>query len=178
MDIFKTLIETFFDWPALLFGLMVFILVRHGTALRDLLASRKVDVELGGNKFSLGDAVEALSEQSIDDVRIIQKKLDALEGRIAAVETVGGGAVAAPGDQTRQTPTESAAPADAPDDGEILKRIVRAIGSSRFVWRSVERLALEAGVSEERVHDILARHHLKEVVLGKSKAGRVIARLP
>jgi hypothetical protein len=46
----------------------------------------------------------------------------------------------------------------------------------RFTWRTVERLAIEAGVSEGEAHEILAAHS-NEVVIGKSRDGKLIARL-
>jgi len=51
-----------------------------------------------------------------------------------------------------------------------------AMQNNRFSWRTVERLAIEAGVTEAQAHEILAAHP-GEVVLGKSSNGKIIARL-
>ncbi len=59
----------------------------------------------------------------------------------------------------------------------VFKRMVAAMQDDRFNWRTVERLAIESGVDEAEAHEILAEHP-GEVVLGKSRDGKVIARLP
>jgi len=58
----------------------------------------------------------------------------------------------------------------------IFERMVAAMQSDRFTWRTVDRLAIEAGVSEGEAHEILAAHS-GDVVLGKSHDGKIIARL-
>ena len=58
----------------------------------------------------------------------------------------------------------------------IFKRMAAAMQSDRFGWRTLERLAIDAGVSEGEAHEILAAHS-KEVVLGKSRDGKLLARL-
>jgi DNA-binding response OmpR family regulator len=58
----------------------------------------------------------------------------------------------------------------------IFKRMVATMQDSRFDWRTIERLAVEAGVSEAEAHEILAEHP-DEVVLGESRDGKLIARL-
>jgi hypothetical protein len=57
-----------------------------------------------------------------------------------------------------------------------FKRMVATMQDDRFDWRTVERLAIEAGVSEAEAHEILAEHP-GEIVLGKSRDGKLIARL-
>ena len=58
----------------------------------------------------------------------------------------------------------------------VFKRMVAAMQDDRFNWRTVDRLATEAGVDEGEAHEILAEHP-GEVVLGKSRDGKLIARL-
>jgi DNA-binding winged helix-turn-helix (wHTH) protein len=58
----------------------------------------------------------------------------------------------------------------------VFKRMVAAMQNDRFDWRTVDRLAIEAGVDEAEAHEILAEHP-GEVVLGKSRDGKLIARL-
>jgi class 3 adenylate cyclase len=58
----------------------------------------------------------------------------------------------------------------------IFQRMVAVMSDNRFSWRTVERVALEAGVTEVEAHDILAAH-ARDVTLGKSKDGKLIARL-
>jgi hypothetical protein len=54
--------------------------------------------------------------------------------------------------------------------------MVSAMQDDRFTWRTVERLAIEAGVGEQEAHEILAAH-ANDVVIGKSRDGKLIARL-
>jgi DNA-binding response OmpR family regulator len=58
----------------------------------------------------------------------------------------------------------------------VFKRMVAALQDDRYSWRTIERLAIEAGVEETEAHEILAEHP-DEIVLGKSHEGKLIARL-
>ena len=58
----------------------------------------------------------------------------------------------------------------------LFTRMIAGMQTDRFTWRTVDRLALEAGVSEEEAHEILAAHP-GDVVIGKSRDGKLIARL-
>ena len=58
----------------------------------------------------------------------------------------------------------------------VFNRMVAAMQNDRFNWRTVERLAIESGVNEGEAHEILAEHP-DEVVLGKARDGKLIARL-
>ncbi len=58
----------------------------------------------------------------------------------------------------------------------VFKRMVVAMQSERFGWRTIERLAIESGVEASEAHEILAEHP-GEVVIGKSREGKLIARL-
>ena len=58
----------------------------------------------------------------------------------------------------------------------VYKRMVAVMQDNRFDWRTVERLAIDAGVNEAEAHEILAEHP-GEVMLGKSREGKLIARL-
>jgi DNA-binding response OmpR family regulator len=57
-----------------------------------------------------------------------------------------------------------------------FRRMVAAMQDDRYAWRTIERLAVEAGVDETEAREILAEH-LDQVVLGKSHDGKLIARL-
>jgi hypothetical protein len=57
-----------------------------------------------------------------------------------------------------------------------FKRMVEALQDDRFSWRTIERLAIESGVDEAEAREILGEH-LDEVVLGKSREGKLIAKL-
>ncbi len=76
--------------------------------------------------------------------------------------------------QTSGPPSVDAAQAER--RATVFRRMVAAMQNDRFDWRTVERLAIESGVNEAEAHDILAEHP-GEVVLGKSRDGKLIARL-
>jgi hypothetical protein len=78
-------------------------------------------------------------------------------------------------------PQPSSAPsqpvsAEAERRAAVFRRMVAAMRDNRFDWRTVERLAIESGVSEPEAHEILAEHP-DEVTLGRSRDGKVMARL-
>lgn len=58
----------------------------------------------------------------------------------------------------------------------VFKRMLAAMQDDRFQWRTVDRLAIETGVTEAEAHQILAEHPDK-VVLGEARDGKLIARL-
>jgi two-component system OmpR family response regulator len=76
-------------------------------------------------------------------------------------------------------PSEVTAPTISPAEGRratVFKRMVATMQDDRFDWRTVERLAIESGIDETEAHEILAEHP-GEVMLGKSREGKLIARL-
>jgi DNA-binding response OmpR family regulator len=76
-------------------------------------------------------------------------------------------------------PAEVTQPPGASEEGRratVFKRMVVVMQDDRFDWRTVERLAIDAGVNEAEAHAILAEHP-GEVMLGKSREGKLIARL-
>jgi class 3 adenylate cyclase len=58
----------------------------------------------------------------------------------------------------------------------MFQRMKVLLADNRFNWRTVDRLALQSGVTEAAAHEILAEHP-QEVVLGKTKEGKLIVRL-
>ena len=50
------------------------------------------------------------------------------------------------------------------------------MSDARYRWRSTERLAIIAGISQDEVREIL-REHPDEVVISRGKSGREIAGL-
>ena len=57
-----------------------------------------------------------------------------------------------------------------------FRRMIAVMQDDRFGWRTIERLAIDAGITESEAHEILAAHP-NEVRLGKSREGKLIARL-
>ena len=58
---------------------------------------------------------------------------------------------------------------------DAYERIIDALSDENWVWRSIERLAVIGGITEDEALDILRRD--SNVILGKGKSGRRIARL-
>jgi DNA-binding response OmpR family regulator len=81
----------------------------------------------------------------------------------------------APGARPPATPAQPGA-SEEERRAAVFKRMVASMQDNRFDWRTVERLAIESGVNETEAHEILAEHPA-EVVLGKSRDGKLIARL-
>jgi two-component system OmpR family response regulator len=79
-----------------------------------------------------------------------------------------------PVELTPRTPSQ--VPAEEERRAAVFKRMVAAMRDDRFNWRTVERLAINAGVNEAEAHEILAEHP-GEVVIGKSRDGKLIARM-
>jgi DNA-binding response OmpR family regulator len=76
-------------------------------------------------------------------------------------------------------PAEVTQPPGTSEEGRratVFRRMVAIMQDDRFDWRTVERLAIDAGVNEAEAHEILAEHP-GEVMLGKSREGKLIARL-
>lgn len=193
------LAEKLLDWPVLLFILALILLYRSGSSIDQLFKSRKIEVFVGGNKLSIGDAVEALDEetkQAFDDFRKNREELDLIQSRLETLEVAIGNShevaaaakAAAPNERSAsaeneppvaQQPSEAMprAAAEPNREDKTIKRLRAALADSRFRWRSVERLAIEAGVTEREAHRILSDNP-DQFILGKGKSGRTIARLP
>ncbi|MEM6441417.1 MAG: hypothetical protein AAF763_17180 [Pseudomonadota bacterium] len=73
-------------------------------------------------------------------------------------------------------PMPAPAASAGPTDGQLHDRLVAALNDPRYVWRSLDRLSLEAGASPEQVRHALAENR-SEFTLGRGVSGREIARL-
>lgn len=164
-EIGHLIVDRLLSWPTYLFIALMIVLVKYGDRLSEAIASRKIDVDIAGNKISIGEAIEGLNETALDDFRRHQEQIDGLEKRLDKLEAAAGGE---PKSRSRAGP---------PPRDEIFQRMLAVIAESKATWRSIERLAIEAGVSVQEAHDILAEHP-NEVVLGKDKLERPAARLP
>ena len=196
-------IGKFLDWPFLLFVLALILMFRSGSAVLDLIKGRKLQVEVGGNKLSIGEAVQALDEQSAKDLKKVQEEIGTFKLRLAALESaltkpgragnsilnfddlssqiqkLGTTSVLGSGIKLDATLESLGALAESPKDQReaVFRRMLRSLSDGRFRWRTLERLAIEAGVTESEAHDILAAHP-DQVVIGKSDTtGKIIARL-
>src|SRR4051812_22305756 len=93
-SILHLLLSRMLDWPFLLFILALIILgliivKGRGRKILDLIGSRKIDVQLAGNKLSIGDAIEAIDDetkQSLDDFRKSHEQIQTINLRLDALE--------------------------------------------------------------------------------------------
>ncbi len=192
------LIETLLDWPVLLFVLLVVLFFRGRDQIMELLRDRKVEVSLGGNTISIGDAVQSLdmeTKQALEDFRKNQADIAALQDSMAEVQAAmtksapksrSKASKEVPKEATKEAPGEAApppppSPEPAPAAGKSRRpgsyqRMLQSITDSSFEWRSLERLAIEARISESEARAILAEHS-DQIVLGKDRTGKPLARL-
>lgn len=107
----------------------------------------------------------SLSEE-LDPLR---DEIEALKAAVAALEKG-----AAPG---VAPPVEPPLPRPLSDEDEAAARetMLDALSSGDYLWRSIERLAVIAGVSEDQALAMLRAD--RQVVLGMGKSQRQIARL-
>lgn len=175
------LIETLLDWPFLLFLLLATVLILSRGQIAQIIQTRQIDVSLGGNTISIGEAVRELdneTSQAIEDFRRHQDEIETLKAAVARLEVAQGAAPS--GTEPEMPPAEAPAAPGAPGGGSrrpgSFERMLDSISSSKYRWRSLERLAIEARVSEKEARDIL-KDHADQVVLGKSQTGKMLARL-
>lgn len=62
-------------------------------------------------------------------------------------------------------------------EAQMFERLVESLRSSRFEWRSLERLGVENGLSEDEVLRLLRDYGQGEVRLSMGKSGRRIAKV-
>lgn len=134
------------------------------TEFFDLLSKRQITIKVGDNEVNVGDAVEKLVDETAvtaGDIEALQTQIDELKAAVV-VPDVAAEAPAAAEDR----------PAD--DDDVVLARMREELRSWKYKWRSIERLALLAGVSETRAHALLSQQ--ADIQLGIGKSGRRIAK--
>lgn len=175
----KFLADSLLDWPFLLVLVIIYVLIRFYGPLGEAIKHRGFSFEIGGNKVSVGRAIEAMDEEMKDSlsgfqdtmerVRDQQTQIDELKDAIVKLKE--GTPVA------EKIAIESAAAAQTPGQkDEAAWRLVRnALLHGKYVWRSLERLSMLAGVSMDEMQRILADHH-DEAIRGIGKSGRAIAR--
>jgi len=181
-SIIHLLISKLLDWPILLFASLWVLVKRFGKEILEVLTNRKVQIEIAGTKLSIGEAIEEVQQDATDASAKLNARIEALENGIlkprSSLQDHG---------INLNLGIEKLDKGLFPDDKDVLpekdrsevifQRMLPALAESKFRWRSVERLAIAAGVSESEAHEILAAHNGKEIVLGKGKSGNVIARL-
>ena len=174
------LVERLLDWPFLLFVILAAAIIVFRDPLKQALRSGGVTVEWGDRKLTVGEAVQVIDDdlkETLDDFRTSMERIREAEGKIetlnAAVAELQSKAEGAPSVGIEPPRTEPAAP----QGRERLWRTLEgSLSDARYRWRSTERLAIIAGVSQDEVREIL-REHPDEVVISHGKSGREIAGL-
>lgn len=175
-DLSAILIDRLLDWPFLGLLLVAVFVIIFRKELRDVLRNRKVEVEIAGNKLTIGEAVEEIERTTEDGIVSLQESVLGLEKRFDELFAATRGAQEVGNDSEAGRVAEAAAQPTAEDRSEIVwERVRKELLEGKYVWRTLERLALVSGSTREQVHEILASHP-GEVKIGRGKSGRTIAR--
>jgi hypothetical protein len=154
------------DWPVLGFVLLLVLGVLFRKPLGRALSRGDVVISWGENRsITLGQLSGSLSEE-LDPLR---DELEAVKAAVAELER----RAAPPAGPPLEPPAEAVL---TPDQARAAAdRMRQALTSGNYVWRSIERLAVIAGVPESTALDMLRAD--PEVVLSMGKSQRQIARL-
>jgi hypothetical protein len=198
----STEIEKFLDWPFIAFvGVALFVLLFFDP-LAALLSRRNMRINWGkDNSIVIGD----LSNELDKAVAPILERIDALEEALHKLQAESERSswrnsspllaysklASTPEDKIPQEKTEASlleevkAAERTPNPAELWstaesrkhaeKRVREALSDPKWVWRTVERLAVLAGISEGEVLDICRSQD--DIVLGRAKNGQAVARL-
>ncbi len=152
------LLEVLLGWPVLAF-IGVFLLAFMFRKPLGELISRVSHIELSsGERIVLSDYLE-------QDLSPLSEAVDVLKQQVEELQV----------STKRVDAPKVAEKMSAADEGAKLDQMKTALRDSRFTWRSIERLALAAGLPEKEAHDLLSRD--SGVKIGKGKSGRIIAKL-
>ncbi len=153
------------DWPALAFLIVVLFSIAFYRPISRALSRGDVVLSWGENRHI---TVTQLPKKLTEELDPLRDEIEALKAAVTALEKSAGGGV---------PPVEppAAQPLSAEDAAAAHARMLEALGSPDYLWRSVERLAVIAGISEDQAETLLRAD--REVVLGKGKSQRRIARL-
>lgn len=156
------------DWPFLLFIILCLFLILFLRQLRGILDRGDITISWGENRtIRITDLSKSLDEELDpirDEIEAIKKAVEYLESK-AQVPI-----------QERIVPIQDEKHQESDSKKvEAQKRMLEALGSEKFHWRSIERLAVIGGVSEDEALDILRSD--PRVVLSVGKSRRRIASL-
>jgi hypothetical protein len=177
--------DKFLDWPFLLLVCTVFIVFVFQEELAGVLGRGDITLSWGERSIRLRDLSTNLDEELDpirDDIEEIKKALPAFwshaTNRESKLRFQGFDQILVE-DKTQNVPRSEATfvrQSLSEDQRQAaLQKMKRALAETDFRWRSIERLAIAAGLPEDDALGILRSD--PEVVLGKGKSGRRIARL-
>ena len=133
------------DWPALAFLLVVLFSIAFYRPISRALSRGDVVLSWGENRHI---TVTQLPKKLTEELDPLRDEIEALKAAVTALEKGAGGAV---------PPVEppAAQPLSAEDAAAARDRMLEALASPDYLWRSVERLAVIAGISEDQAEKLL-----------------------
>jgi hypothetical protein len=150
------------EWPFLFFLALALLVLLFRQQFLEILGRGDITFTWGDRSIRLRELSESLDKE----LAPIREEIKALRDEVEALSGV-------------QKPKEFDRPGytDLSENErlDVLRRIREALASEEWRWRSVERLAVEAGIPENKVLTLLRSD--PEVKLGADKAGRRLAKL-
>jgi len=173
------------DWPFLLLVCTVFIVFVFQEELAGVLGRGDITLSWGERSIRLRDLSTNLDEELDpirDDIEEIKKALPAFwlhaTNRESKLRFQGFDQILVQDEKPNVPRSEATFVRQSLSEDQrhaALQKMKRALADTDFRWRSIERLAIAAGLHEDDALGILRSD--PEVVLGKGKSGRRIARL-
>jgi hypothetical protein len=154
------------DWPVLAFLLIVLFSIAFYRPISRALSRGDLVLSWGENRHITVTQLPLKLTEELDPLR------DEIEALKAAVAALKGGAT--PG-QVPAVEPPTPHPLDAAEQDVARGKMLEALDSPDYLWRSLERLAVIAGISEDQAEKLLRGD--RRVVLGRGKSQRKIARL-
>lgn len=199
-DTRKALLGRLLDWPVLAFAIAMMLFGALGREVLELVRTRNIKV---GTFLEVGAKINAVEAETDEMGASLADRIAALEQAVYGAGTAGGApadasifasvprtsaSVAGSNAGTPMEPAPPPAPASAganrPTEAEksrsdlaMFERLRNSLASSRFEWRSLERLAVENGLTEDEVRRLFRDYGQGIIRLGIGKSGRRIATL-
>jgi len=151
--------HTLLDWPFLLFVLLVVFVLVFRQKIVGILERGDIQIAWGKDRHI---KLRELSDGIDGELDPIREELAQLKEELATAKVL---------PKTESSQSQSITPEQIQN---ASNRMMEGLKSRKYRWRSVERLAAMAGVSEVQALDILRDN--TEVVLSVGKSGRQIAR--
>lgn len=154
------------DWPVLAFLLVVLFSIAFYRPISRALSRGDLVLSWGENRHI---TVTQLPKKLTEELDPLRDEIEALKAAVAALKQG-----AAPG-QVPAVEPPIPHPLDAAEQEVAREKMLEALESPDYLWRSLERLAVIAGISEDQAEKLLRGD--RRVVLGRGKSQRKIARL-
>lgn len=159
-----TVVERLLDWPFLGAVLILVLFFALRGQIRALIDRRSIKIRYGETEIEVNDLPESI-DQDFAPVRDKVEELEELVARIVARYPIQDEAVA---DTSRQPEAPS-------PDSTAAARMLRELAGGDFKWRTLERLGLRAGVSEEDAHRILLSNPSVKFGRAKRSGKRIVS---